>query len=350
MGIEVLPPDINASDRSFAVHDKSIRFGLGAVKGVGTAALDAVMEVRGEGAFSSLYDFCQRVDLRRVNKKVVEALIKCGAFDSLGAHRAQCMGALEEAMEHGQKLQRERAIGQESLFGAEEIRATASGGRDGALPAVEPWDEKLLLTFEKEALGFFITGHPLDRYRASMRRLTTCQAAELLDLGERREVKLCGIVTTMKEHLTKKGDRMAFVTLEDLSGSFEAMVPPQVFAVCHELLKMDAPLLVSGRLEVGEETCKIIASEIGLLSEAQQRMVRCVNFRLSTLGHDHEQVAALQGLVKRHRGDCEARLHVVIPNRSETIIRLPEQYRVAANDDLLDAARRLFGDQAVSFD
>ncbi|MEJ2698325.1 MAG: DNA polymerase III subunit alpha [Desulfuromonadales bacterium] len=171
MGIEVLPPDINASDRTFTVHDKAIRFGLGAVKGVGSAALESILEVRKENPFSSLHDFCERVDLRKVNKKVVEALVKCGAFDSLGGRRAQFMAVLEEAMEIGQKVQRERQMGQESLFGAEEV-VSSNGNGYGKLPELDEWAENIRLGFEKEALGFYITGHPLARHSAAIKRVT----------------------------------------------------------------------------------------------------------------------------------------------------------------------------------
>ena len=349
MGIEVLPPDINASERSFTVHDKSIRFGLGAVKGVGSAALDAVTEVRSESPFVSLHDFAERVDLRRVNKKVVEALIKCGAFDSLGGKRAQYMSAIEEAMELGQRVQREKAAGQESLFGAEEI-VTHNGNGYGKLPNIDEWAENVLLGFEKEALGFYITGHPLARHAAAIKRFATCDTAGLPERNDKEEVKVCGIVAGLKELTTKKGDRMAFVTLEDLSGFVEMVVFPETYLASSELLKSEEPLLVSGTLDVGEETVKLMANEIVSLRDVKERLTRRVHFRLTTPGLDEEQLRALKSIMARHCGSCEALIHLVIPNRSETVIGLPENLKVAASDEIMDDTEKLFGYNVVTFE
>ena len=349
MGIEVLPPDINASDRSFTVHDKSIRFGLGAVKGVGTSALESIIEVRKESPYTSLNDFCERVDLRKVNKKVVEALVKCGAFDSLGGKRAQFMAILEDAMETGQKVQREKAQGQESLFGAEEI-VSHNGNGYGKLPEMEEWAENILLGFEKEALGFYITGHPLARHSAIIKRFATCDTAGLSERGDKEEVKVCGIVAGLKELTTKKGDRMAFVTLEDLSGFVEMVVFPEVYAASAELLKGEEPLLVSGSLDVGEETVKLMAGEVLCLSEVKERLTKRVRFRLTTPGLDQGQLRALREIMARHRGGCEAWMHLIVPNRSETVFKLPETLKVAASDEIMDDTEKLFGYNVVTFE
>jgi len=349
MGVEVLPPDINASDRSFTVHDKSMRFGLGAVKGVGAAAIEAILEARKEQSFESLHDLCERVDLRRVNKKVVEALLKCGAFDSLGGKRAQYMAALEDAMEVGQKVQREKAQGQESLFGAEEI-ITSPGNGYGKLPELEEWDEKIRLGFEKEALGFFITGHPLARHSAVIKRFATCDTAGLAERNDKEEVKVCGLVSSIKELTTKKGDRMAFVTLEDLSGFVEMVVFPEVYQAAGELLKGDEPLLVSGSLDVGEETCKLMVSEVLSLQNVKETLTKRIHFRLTTPGLEEAQLRALRQIVERHRGSCDVLLHLVIPNRSETVLALPDSHKAAASDAIMEDAEKLFGYNVITFE
>ena len=349
MGIEVLPPDINASDRSFTVHDKSIRFGLGAVKGVGAAALDSILEVRRDKTFTSLHDFCESVDLRKVNKKVVEALVKCGAFDSLGGRRAQYMTVLEEAMEIGQKMQREKQMGQESLFGTEEV-VSHNGNGYGKLPDIDEWAENILLGFEKESLGFYITGHPLARHAEVIRRFATCDTAGLSERADKEEVKVCGIVAGLKELTTKKGDRMAFVTLEDLSGFVEMVVFPETYQASMELLKSEEPLLVSGTLDVGEETCKLMATEVVSLREVKERLTKRVHFRISTPGLEEIQLRTLRETMARHKGTCEALLHLVIPNRSETLIRLPEDLRVAACDEIMDDSKKIFGYDVVTFE
>ncbi len=349
MGIEVLPPDINESDRSFTVHENSMRFGLGAVKGVGSTAIEVILEVRREGLFTSLHDFCERVTLQKVNKKVIEALIKCGAFDSLGGKRAQFMEALEGAMEAGQRLQRERAMGQESLFGMEEIVSVGGNGH-GKLPDVEEWPEKVLLNFEKEALGFFITGHPLARYAETIRRFATCTAAELVERSDKEEVKVCGIVAGIKELTTKKGDRMAFATLEDLSGLVEMVLFPEVYAASSELIKGEDPIFVGGTLDVGEETCKLMVNEVISLADMQERQTKRVHFRLSSPGLDEDQLRGLKAIMKQFPGRCESLIHLVIPNRCEAVVGLPDILNVAASDEMMEATEKLFGYNVVTFE
>ncbi|PLX79803.1 MAG: DNA polymerase III subunit alpha [Desulfuromonas sp.] len=348
MGVAVLPPDINASDRRFSVHDGEIRFGLGAVKGAGSAALEAILEARQEGPFLSLFEFCERVALQKVNKQVVEALVKCGAFDSLGGHRAQYLHALEDAMEVGKKVQQDRNSGQESLFGTEEISFKGNG--NGELPNVEAWDDKLKLGFEKEALGFYISGHPLNRHREVMKRFATVDTARLSECNDKEEVRICGIITAVKELTTKKGDRMAFATLEDLSGFVEMVVFPEVYFAGRDLIQGEDPVLISGAVDVGEESNKIMVNDVKALAEVQSVQTKRVHYRLTTPGLDEVQLRQLKDLVARHRGDCDAFLHLVIPDRSETILQLPETLRVAASDQMMDDAEKLFGYNIVTFE
>ncbi|MBW6512160.1 MAG: DNA polymerase III subunit alpha [Desulfuromonadaceae bacterium] len=349
MGIEILPPDINASERTFTVHDNAIRFGLGAVKGVGAAALESIIEDRRDEPFSSLHDLCERVDLRKVNKKVLEALIKCGAFDSLDVKRAQCLAVLDEAVEIGQKAQKERASGQESLFGTEEVMSLR-GSSSRQLPEVSEWAENILLGFEKESLGFFISGHPLARHSATIKRFATCETSALIERADKEEVRVCGIVSGMKELTTKKGERMAFVTLEDLTGFVEIVVFPEVYAAAVELLKGEQPLLVSGELDINEESCKLLAKEILALNDVQKRETRRVHFRITTPGLAAQQLTELRSIIERHRGECQPLIHLVIPNRSETLISIDERFRVAASDQLMDDTERLFGYNVVTFE
>ncbi len=349
MEVSVLPPDINESNRDFTVHDNGIRFGLGAVKGVGSAAVEAIVEARVDGPFESLHDFCERVDLRRVNKRVVEALIKCGAFDSLQSKRAQFMAALEEAMEYGQKLQREKESGQESLFGTDQI-FTQSGQAYGQLPDIEEWPENILLTNEKEAIGFYITGHPLARHSDAIKRFSTCDTAGLMERADKEEVRVCGIVTGIKLLNTRKGDRMAFVTLEDLSGFVEMVVFPETYTESAELLNSEEPLLIKGSVDVGEDACKILVNEVLSLKDYQGRNTMLVHFRLTTPGLDDRQLRSLKEIMTRYRGECEALIHLVVPNRSETVISLPDGLRLQASDEMMDDAEKLFGYNVVTFE
>ncbi|MBN2427633.1 MAG: DNA polymerase III subunit alpha [Deltaproteobacteria bacterium] len=349
MGIEILPPAINQSSSSFTVHENAIRFGLGAVKGVGLAALDSIIEVRKEKPFESLYDFCERVDSRKVNKKVIEALIKCGAFDSLPGHRSQLLAGLEDAMEVGNKIQREREQGQESLFETAEIISSNGHGYQ-QLPELEEWPEKIRLGFEKEALGFYITGHPMAGFEATVKRFASCDAVGLAERKDREAVAVCGIVASIKELTTKKGDRMAFVSLEDLSGCIEVVIFPEVYQAGFDVLHGEDPLLVRGNLDVGEENRKLIATEVAALADYQLRQTRRVHFRLSAPTVDEQLLDGLHSIVRDNPGDCEAMIHVVIPNRSEAVIRLPKSLNVAACDAIMKDTEKLFGYNVTTFE
>ena len=350
MGIEVLPPDINSSGLSFRVIGNSIRFGLGAVKNVGEGAIEAILDARKEGPFTDIFDFCERVDLRRVNRRVVESLVKCGAFDSTGARRSQLMAALEDAMNLGQKIQQERESAQVSLFGtAEIVHANGNGNGKGRLPEVPEWDAKLLLGFEKEALGFFITGHPLGRYLADMKRFATADCASLADCPDKSEVRICGIVAGLKENITKKGDRMGFVTLEDLTGSVEVIVFPETYGRTVEHLKSDAPLIVSGTVDIGEKSTKIKATDIVPLSDMTEKETKRVFFTLRTDGLDRGHLESLKGVIGRYRGDCRAFLRLELPDNCAVTINLPDSFTVAAREDLSLEVESMLGYNAVSF-
>jgi DNA polymerase-3 subunit alpha len=367
-GVDVLPPDINASGLSFTVVGTSMRFGLGAVKNVGAGAIEAILEARKAGPFKSLYDFCELVDLRRVNKRVIESLIKCGAFDSTSATRASLMEGLEAAASYGQKIQEERTSEQVSLFGIEEVvRGNGNGGMK--LPVVPEWHDKEKLAFEKESLGFLITGHPLDRYIDDIRRLSNSEIANLVELPDSSEVRICGIVSAFKEITTKKGDRMGFVTVEDLSGSVEITVFSDIYSTSSSLLKSDEPLFIIGKLEKGEKGCKVLvmkggeqngskysqrdrgpSGEIKLLSAARTQTTKKVLFTLRMESTPADQIDALKVIIERHPGGVPAYIQFVIPERSRSIMPLPTEMNVVASDDLRLEVERLFGYNAATFE
>jgi DNA polymerase-3 subunit alpha len=347
MEIQVLPPDINASDRSFLVLEQAMRFGLGAVKNVGTGAIEAIIEARANVPFSGLFDFCERVDLRRVNKRVVESLIKCGAFDATGEKRSAMIAGLEPAMDLGQRIQREKESAQVSLFGTAEI-ARGSGAGGGQVPDVPEWTSRELLGYEKEALGFYITGHPLDRYGEEIRKFGAVTTAALSERTDKSDVKLCGIVASLTEKITKRGDRMAFFSLEDKTGSVEVMVFPDTFSAAASAIKSDEPILVSGTVEVGEESCKVKATEIVLLRDANARQTTRIHVTLNEdLGRNH--LETLQELLGRYPGGCRTYLHFQLTGLSKGIISLPF-LMVAASEDLSVEVERLFGYNAVRFE
>ena len=342
MSIPVLPPDVNHSDRHFSVVEGGIRFGLAAVKNVGEAAIESILATReGRGPFASLADFCKQVDLRKVNRRVIEGLIKCGAFDSRGAYRSQLMESLDAAMEAAQAIQRDRAHGQTNLFGAIDEAAGPE------LPDIEEWPENKLLTLEKESLGFYITGHPLASVAKDLERLTT-PTSELAGAGDGREVMVGGLVATLKHHRNKKGDAMAFITLEDLYGFVEVVVFPKVYQACSQLLLEEEPLVVRGRADVSESSVKVIADEILPLEEAGETLVKAVHIRLLSPGVTTEFLENLQRLLKDHRGPCPITFHVKIPDHSETVLLAGEGHRVKPTKALLHELEQLLGSDAVT--
>jgi DNA polymerase-3 subunit alpha len=343
MGIKVLPPDVNQSERSFGVVEGGIRFGLAAVKNVGEGAIESILAVRtADGPFRSLHDFCSRVDMRRVNKRVVEGLIKCGAFDSLGARRAQLMEALDAAMEAAAGDQRDRGVGQVSLF------ASASQPvLEPRLPEVPEWPESRLLAQEKEALGFYITGHPLTDFAGELGRLTT-PSRELGAAAEGSEVRVGGLVTAIKLYQDKKKEQMAFVTLEDLDGQMEVTVFSKLYKSVAPLLVADAAVVIVGKANVTDAGVKILADEVFPIAEARERLVRAVHLRLLTPGLERAALEQAARLVRQHRGGCPVFLHLVIPEHSETVLQAGGGLQVRPSAELVHGLEELLGKDAVS--
>src|SRR2546429_191968 len=269
MSIGVLPPDVNESYVDFTVVGDAIRFGLAAVKNVGLGAVDAILQARKEsGAFTSLVDLVERVDPRAVNRRVLESLIKAGAMDSLGMPRAQLLHLLDEAMEAGQRVQRARASGQTGLV---DVTSETPPG-ETAVPTsqVEEFSREELLAMEKEMLGLYISDHPLRHVHATLAPRINAALNQLMELPDKTQVTVGGLITAVKRTTTKSGSAMAFVTLEDLTGSCEVIIFPKAYEQVHFLLKRDAVLVVRGKVDVMEQQAKILADRVMTLEEAEE--------------------------------------------------------------------------------
>ncbi len=346
--IEVLPPDVNESARDFTVVPAGIRFGLAGVKNVGEGAIEAVLEARAAGdpptRFSSLFDFANRVDGRRVNRRVVESLVKCGAFDELHASRAAAWAGLDVALETGAAAQRDREIGQASLFGG----GTANERLEPTLPDVAPWTDRERLAYEKEVLGFYVTGHPLSPYASQLARFadTTAATAEGKD---GRDVRVGGVVTSLRETRTQKGKLMGFGTLEDLEGPFDLVLFPDVWGQVASLLRRAVqqgesggvtPLLVSGTLEGGESP-KILVRQVVELEGAEEKLSSQLKLRIVESEATRDRLTALKALLAAHPGSCAVQLHLLIPGESETILAFGSGVRPSPG--LLEDVDALFG-------
>jgi len=329
--IEVDPPDVNSGDTIFTVSQGKIQFGLTAVKNVGEGAVEAIAQERqANGPYQSLFDFCERVDLRRVNKRVVESLIACGAFDSTGARRSQMMAVLEEALEYGQKVQKERCDPQMGLFddGPDDCLSVTQP----KLPALEEWAGKEAR--EKESLGFYISGHPLDPYRKMMDKFTNLDTAGLPEAPDGQTVRIGGIVAGSKIIRTKKEELMAFVQLEDMLGIVEVVVFPSVYAQCCDLLADDQPIVVQGKVQSEEKGAKILADTIVSMDQVESLWSAEIHFSLEMNGLDRKILERLRDIVKRHRGDCHGILHLKMADEAEAVIAMSEDWGIQPNGNL----------------
>jgi len=344
--IPVLPPDIYESEKTFTVDGNSIRFGLVAVKNVGEGAIDAIIEARQTRRFQSLFEFCEQVDLKRVNKRVIESLIKCGAFDATGAARAQMTACLEEAIEYGQQIQKEQNDPQIGLFemGPGGIQTPINVPQ---MPGVAEWDSRQLLAFEKEALGFYISGHPLTRYEPILEKFTNVDAVSIKEMADGSMVRIGGIVAQTKTIKTKKGDPMAFVTVEDMHGSIEAVVFSRVFAAAAELLFEDNPILVQGRIQKDEQSVKVIAETIIPMEKAEELWTASVHLHLDMSRTDRQLLLRMEETLGRHPGSCRAFIHLRHPGGTDTVVALPERTRLQAGVALARDINGLLGYNAV---
>ncbi len=344
--IEILPPDINRSDMSFSVTEGAIRFGLAAVKNVGEGAIESILDVRNrDGPFKSLFEFCERVDQRKVNRRVIESLIKCGAFDSTGAKRSQMMSVLEEAIEIGQKIQRDRINGQFSLF--EVMPQQGHGFVYPPFPEMEEWRQSQLLSYEKESLGFFITGHPLARYEPVVRKFANTDTLRVRELSDGAPVRIGGLVRDFKHYNDRKGDLMAFITLEDLSGFVEVTLFSSLYSSVSDLIEKDAAIFIEGRVTRDEKSVKILGDAVIPIEKAEETWTTGVRLYLDITSLDRQRLQELYNILQKHKGTCGAYLHLRMLQRTETIIALPDNMRLRPGKALTDAINNFLGYSAV---
>ncbi|MCK4262122.1 DNA polymerase III subunit alpha, partial [bacterium] len=346
MGVRVLPPDVNESYAQFTVVGDDIRFGLAAVKNVGEGAIQSIIESREkEGKFTSLYQFCEEADLRLVNKRVIESLIKCGAFDSLQIRRSQLMAISDNAVAAAQDIQKARERGQKTFFEDFEAGEDFRTGSQ-SVPDIPEWPENKLLAFEKGTIGFYVTGHPLAKYENLIRSFTTATTAQLTSFSDGEGVTLGGIIGGIRKMMTRKGERMAFFNLEDLEGMVRVTVFSTIFEKFSALLRHDSAVLVKGRVDLREERPKITANEIIPLDEAQERLAKSVHIKLITTGLEKETLSNLREILLSHSGGCPVYLHF-ITGEEEAVISVNGQLRVSPKADLVREVKELVGEESI---
>jgi len=361
-GITVLQPDVNESDLEFGVSpdpkkpgQQLIRFGLGAIKGVGENAIEATLAARTK-PFAGLFDFCARIDTRKINKKVVEALVTAGAFDFTGKPRRALFDCIEAALQQGTSAQKDRESGQFGLFGGGP--KAADEAPEERVFGKEEWGERERLALEKQALGFYITGHPLSRYAEDVKRFATHTCASLGTARGFEKVTVAGIVQGWRERLTKTGKKIAFAVLEDLTGARDLVIYDDIIQKYEALLKGDEPVLVRGMVRLAEKfgaeaqqqdaepSPEIKVDEVSRLADVRAAKATRIELKLSAEQATSDKLVELKTLFGRYPGSCSTTLSIVVAGASETKIAL-KGTRVAPSDDLLAAVDRLFGSKVA---
>lgn len=345
MGIAILPPDVNESAMDFTVSGKSIRFGLVAIKNIGESAIESVIATRIEGGkYRSIFDFCKRVDLRKVNKRAIESLIKSGAFDTTGARRSQLLESLDKAIALGGAAQREK--NQVSIFEALEANGDDSTGE--TLPAIPEWEEHILLKNEKDTIGFYITGHPLAKFESKIRRYSSSSTRDLSNKEDGNDVTVCGIITEVRTTLTKKGDRMAYVRLEDLEGSVELIIFPELYRSSSALLTEDRPVLTAGTVNKTDSGLKLKTSRISDLAEMAERITSQVDISLHSVGLTSDDLRGLKDILMSYTGRCPVYLHL-LSNQKEYVLAIDPALSINPTNDFMKSVESRFGKDTVSF-
>src|SRR3954467_10072738 len=358
-GITVLQPDVNESDLEFGVAPdpgkpgkELIRFGLGAIKGVGEKAIEAILGARSK-PFPGLFDFCARIDNRKINKKTLEALVTAGAFDFTRKPRKALFECIEAALAQGTSAQKDRESGQFGLFGGG-AKAVATAPEERVF-GKEEWSERERLALEKQAIGFYITGHPLARYAEDVKRFATHTCSSLANARGFEKVAVAGIVQGWRERLTKTGKKIAFASLEDLTGARDLVIYDDIVQKYEALLKGDEPVLVRGMVRMAEKfgaeaqqqdaaepSPEIKVDEVSRLADVRAAKATRVELKLSAEQATAEKMTELKTLFGKFPGSCSASLNIVVPGTAETKMAL-KGTRVAPSDDLLAAVDRLFG-------
>ena len=349
MNIPILPPDVNSSGLRFTPAGNSIRFGLTAIKNVGEAAIESVLAARGKlGRFDALVQFCENVDLRLLNKRVIESLIKAGAFDSLGARRAQHTAVLDRAMELGQKRQRETSSGQHGLFMGDEGLAPPPPFE---LPEAPDWTEAERLAGEKEVLGFYVTGHPLEKYMDRLATITRHDSSSLEELQHEAPVTLAGILTSLRVRPSKKGDLWGSGVFEDNRGSVELLVFPQAYQQLQGVLKPDRALLIKGRVRHEEnQSTKVVVSEARPLEAAVNGPKPRLRIRVDLDQAGEGLAAELLDVLSAHPGGNPLILELTRAGEFSATLRLGRPRSVAADEDVINQLRALAGVSVVELE
>lgn len=341
MGIEVLPPDVNVSIARFSVFEGKIQFGLGAIKNVGLGAIESIVAAREkDGQFKTIFDFTQRIDLRAANKKVLESLVKSGAMDSLEGNRNQLFNAIETAVAYSNNLAKEKAKNQVSLFDSGALQ-------DAVMPTLDDsddWEAEKKLTLEKELLGFYVSGHPLDPYRVEIRSFSTHTIHEIEETKkDGMQVSICGMVVSEKIIYDRRNRPMCFITIENFTGSLECLAFADTYAQFRDFIKADSILVVQGKISAREEEKpKIIVERILELEDAWHDLPRGFYINLDVSKIEEESNSRLNHLFRSNPGNCKLYFQVKLNNDHKQLY-YSKKYKIRPNQDFLSRVGEMVG-------
>ncbi|MBV51296.1 MAG: DNA polymerase III subunit alpha [Nitrospinae bacterium] len=347
MGIKVMPPEVNESMKDFTISNDHLIFGLGAIKNVGSSAIDTIIETRKEkGKFSSLREFCESIDLRLVNRRVVESLIKSGACDSLSPNRSAMVDDIPAAMEMGQAKQRDQLLGQSSMFDTfkEDDQEVAS------VSTKKEWSDHERLKYEKETIGFYVSGHPLKRFAKDLAWFTDASSASILEKSTSKKVCIAGIPAKILPKTTRKGDKMAIVTLEDLNGSIEVILWPETYAVTESILTGDDPILVEGSVDSEGNQPKVIATKVCLLSEAKKHWKGGVLIHFRTPGLEKDTLIAVRKILGKYKGNNKVQLDFLFPNNNLRKLSVNDDLTIQPCDEIIQEIESVLGEDSIRFE
>lgn len=349
VGLTVLPPDINESQKRFHVVDqKTIRFGLLAVKNVGEGAIDLMIDEREKnGEFASLFDLCRRVDLQKMNRKVLESLVKCGALDRMNAFRSQMVAVLDRSMEIGSKHQREKAVGQFSFFDmAVDTDVGGFGKSDMDLPDMMEWPKNQLLSLEKEVLGFYVSGHPLAHYQAEVKEFTATTIRMLNRAMDGESIRLVGLIASVKLTTTKRtGERMALLTIEDMDGQLDAVVFPSAYNELSSYLNDGQVVFVVGKVSYREERLNLIVENIKHIHDIYS-IVKAV--RIDLRHADARQMENLKMKLRSYTGDIPVYLQLNTNAKKNVEIMVGRNLYIRPNENLFNEIKTLVGEERLA--
>ncbi len=340
LGLEILPPSVKKSNAYFTVDNGAIRFGLAAIKGAGTAAIESLVKVWDQKGFNTLFQLTREIDFRTVNKKALDSLARAGAFDDLEGHRAQFVAALDDAIRYGQKHQADKAAGQNSLFGA---TGTNGSALEPNLPFVEPWTQSERLKQEKNLMGFYVSGHPLEAFAPEVRAFATAHFGHPDDCDLSRPQSFCGIITEVNRRTTKSGRPMAFFTLEDFTGQGEVICFSTQYEKFKTALNVDELVMVRGRVEERGGQLKIKPTDVMPMQKVRDQYIRSITLTINTATLELNALRELYALCDRNRGNCKLYFDVQDVELPNPIRLRSRSFVIDPSPELMQGITRLLG-------